>query len=246
MLRLDTAIEECKRIKKRYYKDEDKPFRIWFRTIRENLTPNTILLDAGCGHNMESLKLLADKCNFNMGVGVDMKIDISNALPNSIYGIYGNLELLPFKQKSIDLIISHSVFEHLENPKIVFHEFYRILKNKGRIIFLTPNKYDYVSLFSIFLPYKFQKRFVKAVLKRPEEDIFPTFYRANTISAIKKIINISGFNPIKLSTLSDYPKYLMFSPIIFRLGILYSKIIAKYDFLSFLRPWIIGVLEKKD
>ncbi|MCK5026105.1 MAG: methyltransferase domain-containing protein, partial [Nanoarchaeota archaeon] len=43
------------------------------------------------------------------------------------------------KDKSVDVIVSLAVLEHLENPLYILIELYRVLKEGGRIIITTPS-----------------------------------------------------------------------------------------------------------
>ena len=45
--------------------------------------------------------------------------------------VFGNVATLPFKDNSIDLVVSTGVFHHLKSPPLVFEECYRVLKAGG-------------------------------------------------------------------------------------------------------------------
>jgi ubiquinone/menaquinone biosynthesis C-methylase UbiE len=45
--------------------------------------------------------------------------------------VFGNAARLPFKNGSIDLVVSTGVFHHLKSPRLVFEECHRILKAGG-------------------------------------------------------------------------------------------------------------------
>jgi hypothetical protein len=77
----------------------------------------------------------------------------------------------------------------------------------------------------------------------PEDDVFPTFYRANTRSAIRKAMKASGLAEKQLTSITHYPAYLSFSPILFRLGVLYERLTSA-PFLASLRSSILCVFEK--
>jgi len=48
---------------------------------------------------------------------------------------------LPFKDMSVDLVVSHGLIHHLKNPSTVFSEIYRILK-PGALAYLTDLRRD--------------------------------------------------------------------------------------------------------
>jgi len=84
---------------------------------------------------------------------------------------------------------------------------------------------------------------VSRIFRVPEEDVFPTLYRANSLSAIRREFTAAGFVPKELDTINHYPAYLMFSPTLFRLGVLYERITSLRAFRS-LRGWLLCVFEK--
>ena len=45
--------------------------------------------------------------------------------------VFGSAARLPFKDSSIDLVVSTGVFHHLRSPRLVFDECYRVLKPGG-------------------------------------------------------------------------------------------------------------------
>ena len=45
--------------------------------------------------------------------------------------VFGNAAKLPFKDNSLDLVVSTGVFHHLKMPRLVFEECYRVLKASG-------------------------------------------------------------------------------------------------------------------
>jgi SAM-dependent methyltransferase len=141
-------------------------------------------------------------------------------------------------------VISRSVIEHLHDPARVFKEFHRILKPGGKVIFSTPNKYDYVSIIAALTPYSWHRRLASQTLQVSEDDVFPTLYRANTRRALRKHLGSAGFEERMLEAINHYPVYLMFSPTLFRLGILYERI-TSLELLKWLRGTLLCVFEKR-
>jgi 2-polyprenyl-3-methyl-5-hydroxy-6-metoxy-1,4-benzoquinol methylase len=58
-------------------------------------------------------------------------------------------EPLPAAAASFDAVISTEVIEHLENPRAVFREFRRLLRNGGVLLVTTPNQESLRSLLSL-------------------------------------------------------------------------------------------------
>src|SRR5262249_19110227 len=131
----------------------------------------------------------------------------------------------------------------LEDPARAFQEFARVLRPGGKVVLITPNKYDYVSLIAAMTPYRVHRALVSRIFEVPEDDVFPTLYRANTLGAIRKTFNRAGLVLKELDTINHYPAYLMFSPLLFRLGVLYERITSLKPFRA-LRGSILCVFEK--
>ena len=50
----------------------------------------------------------------------------------------------------------------------------------GRWIFLTPNRWDYVSIISRLVPNRFHGKVVHLTTGREEDDVFPVVYESNS------------------------------------------------------------------
>jgi len=62
-------------------------------------------------------------------------------LPIQVSWIQSDLNYpIDVPDNSFDLIVSTEVIEHLENPRAIFREFYRMLRPSGQLIVTTPNQ----------------------------------------------------------------------------------------------------------
>ena len=96
-------------------------------------------------------------------------------------------ERLQFDDNSFDVIVSDWVFEHVDNVDQVCGELQRITKPGGWICARTPNRFGYISLFTSLIPDRLHTAVLKYVQPgRLEEDEFPTVYKLNSVSAVKK------------------------------------------------------------
>jgi SAM-dependent methyltransferase len=94
---------------------------------------------------------------------------------------------LPFADESFDLIVSDFVFEHLEYPEHVTRELQRVLKPGGWLLARTPNKYGYVAIIAALVPNRLHTTVLKWIQPdRKDVDVFPTFYRINRLSQMRK------------------------------------------------------------
>ncbi len=232
---------KCDKLFEKYYAGRKFSRTLYQELIRDQVASGNRLLDAGCGRHLEFSKEFSDDVQV---VGIDLEPALDTHNDCSPYGVRGDLEQLPFPENSFDLVISRSVVEHLSNPGRVFGEFHRILKPGGKVILSTPNKYDYVSVLASLTPYRLHRITVSKILKVSEDDVFPTLYRANTLSALSKQLIEAGFVQRRLETISHYPVYLMFSPLLFRLGVWYERLTLLHA-LRFLRGTILCAFEKQ-
>ena len=207
----------CWRLYDKYYNSRKFGDTYYREAIRRNILPGQRILDAGCGRY---LKVCKEFANMAEVVGIDLESVMETNNGSAPFGVRGDLGRLPFPSQHFDLVISRSVVEHLEDPRRVFGEFARVLRPGGKVVILTPNKYDYVSVIASLAPYQVHRRLCSKIFQVPEDDVFPTLYRANTPSAIRKALGAAGLIELELETINHYPAYLMFSPLLFRLGVL--------------------------
>lgn len=233
--------EKCQKLFEQYYAGREFFDTRYRGLIKKYLRPGERVLDAGCGRYMKVCQELCDGGRQVFGIDMDSILETNNHI--APFGVRGDLTGLPFPAESFDMVISRSVVEHLESPVKVFREFHRVLRPGGKLVLVTPNKYDYVSLIAALTPYRLHRYVVSRILSVSEDDVFPTLYRANTLTSIRKALASAGLKKIELDTVSHYPAYLTFSPFLFRLGVLYERMTSLRAFRS-LRGSILCIFEK--
>ena len=232
--------EKCHQLFQKYYSGRKFHDALYRELIARHLRPGDRVLDAGCGRYLTLCRELSGAAR---PIGIDLENTLETDNRSAPYGIRGHLSHLPFSGGSFDMVISRSVIEHLDDPPAVFREFARVLRPGGKVILVTPNKYDYVSLIAAITPFRVHQSLAGRVLAVSEHDVFPTLYRANTLSGLRKALVSAGLVERDLRGVNHYPAYLMFSPMLFRLGILYERI-TSLPALEFLRSLIVSVFEK--
>lgn len=74
-------------------------------------------------------------------------IDRPSSLPEQFSWIRQDLnEPLDCADQSFDIVVSSEVIEHLENPRSVIRDWYRVLRPGGCLIFSTPNNESWRSI----------------------------------------------------------------------------------------------------
>ncbi len=229
-------------LQQRFYKNDEHPYRLFEAKVQELVQPSTAtILDAGCGRTAPVLRKLASPSR--RLIGIDL-VDPSNVPPGIEYH-KADLAKMPLEDESVDLVISRSVFEHLEFPQDVYRELNRVLKPGGQVVFLTASLYDYGTVVSRMVPNVYHSKVVKAVEGRDEHDTFPTMYRTNDKSTIEKLSSSVGMKIQSIDYLNQYPNYFKFNAILYALGIVYERITTRFDALKTLRGWILVTLVKK-
>ena len=218
-----------------YFPPQDHPYRILERAILAKVTPQTAVLDIGCGRTAPNLSMLKGKAgNLN---GVDL-VDFRNEDPELLLHKQ-NVEAMPaIASTSIDLAYSRSVMEHVQDTEAAMSEIHRVLRPGGRYIFLTPNFYDYASLISYVMPNRLHPIIVRMTEGRAEEDTFPAYYNANTKRRIRQLAAATGFEVERLDYLGQYQNYFAFNRVAFWFGCMYELAIAKMTSLNVLRGWL--------
>jgi len=230
------------RLQRRFFRPEDHPFRIYERLVERYLEPHHTLVDGGCGRTAPVLRQFKGRAARLIGVDLT-PFDEATREPGIEYvaASVGDTGLAP---DSVDLLISRALMEHVEDPLAAYREAHRILRPGGRFVYLAPNLGDYGSLIAWAVPNRYHAAIVKHTEGRPEEDTFPTWFRANSRRAVRRLAAGSGLEIESFEYLGQYPAYLTFNPILFLLGTGYEKLISRFDALGFLRGWILVVLRK--
>ena len=231
---------KIKAIQSRWYPPETHPYVLFENQVRSYLHPDAVILDAGCGRTAPVLRKLAPFAA--RAIGIDRALDVDEG--RGIELLSADLHAIPMPGSSVDLIFSRSVLEHIERPRQVFLEFARVLRPRGHLVCLTPNKWDYASLIAMAIPNLWHPAIVKATEGRAKAEVFPTYYRANT-KRRWQLSDISGLEIVRFEYLGQYPSYLVFNPLLFRLGCYDDRLLAATG-LYWLRGWILVDFLKPD
>lgn len=98
--------------------------------------PNELILDAGCGtgRNLKQLREAGSK-----PIGIDFSEGMLSVArrqhPDAPLALADLEQSLPFVTATFDAVLCALIGEHLNNLSAVFREFYRVLRNDGRMIF---------------------------------------------------------------------------------------------------------------
>jgi 2-polyprenyl-3-methyl-5-hydroxy-6-metoxy-1,4-benzoquinol methylase len=173
---------------------------------------------------------------------MDLTSDVAQN-PNVDRPLRANLTALPFASETFDLIICKHVLEHLEEPESAFRELARVLRPRGRLLVLTPNRFHYVPLLASLLPHHLH-RLVARGRGLPPRQVHPTLYRANTPRRLRRLARQAGLRVAVLRLFETPPVYLAFHPLAFTLGVAYERLVNRFEALVPLRVNMLAVLRR--
>jgi ubiquinone/menaquinone biosynthesis C-methylase UbiE len=213
---------------------------IYKSLVRENINKQSIVLEAGCGFS-DLFREEYERAKRVIGVDISEEfLKMNNVVDEKIVS---DLESIPqVNDSSIDLIISSWVFEHLKHPEKVFKEFGRVLKRGGKVIFLTPNSWNYVVFLNRIIPESLREFIVGRMSKNLVTDPMLAYYRANSKVKIKKLARISGLK-VEEFVLNGDPTYVAINKLFFYMGVL-VEFFLNLPFLRNFRVHLTGVLKK--
>lgn len=236
--------QKCREMVRRHYHDRGwcSPNRRYENLLAELINESSVVLDVGCGRIFPLAAYLL-QCGADVH-GIDPMV-VPEAIPPGVTVKHGTAEHIPYPDDTFDVLTSRSVLEHLKRPVAAFREFHRVLKPGGVLVFVTPSKYDYVSLIARIVPNSLHARMIGLLEGREEASTFPTYYRANSARQISQIAARTGFGVEKLEYVNHYPYLLTFSPLLCRVVIAYDELIQRWAFLRWLQGGLLGIVRNK-
>lgn len=169
----DTAL----RLKQRYESQIGMP-----------LGPVDRFLDLGCGSgfillNLASLKVASGVCGVDISLGMLRECKgYAHDLGVDAVLVQSDVDYLPFKKDSFDLIIGHAILHHLPETKVALGEVYKVLKPGGIAIFTEPSKVG-SKIIMVFIWFFW---------------LLPFLLRQLTKPAMEKFVEIASFTPESL------------------------------------------------
>lgn len=206
----------------------------FYLRVNALLKPEFQVLDVGCGRGeyqddsveiRSALRVLNNKVAKVVGIDVD-EAGAENPYIDEFHMIDSNV--WPVDDQSVDLIVADWVLEHISDPVLFFSEVNRVLRPGGYFCARTTNRWHYFAIVASLIPNKFHSKVLKhAQKKRKEEDVFPTVYKCNTRTSLKKYLNGAGLDSVVYNHEAE-PSYLDFSGIFYFFGVLYQKFAPQF------------------
>lgn len=186
------------------------------RELHRLVRPHITWLDLGCGHAIVPEWASREFPVFPAApVGLDGDHAALRAHRELKLKVRGDVHRLPFSDRSFDLVTANMVVEHVSDPSALFTEVRRVLVPGGRWLLHTPNADGYTTRLANLIPSSLRPTAASLLQGRQSADVFPTFYRANTVSAIRHVAEQSGFAIEKLDLVLSSPQLLRLPPLLF-------------------------------
>jgi SAM-dependent methyltransferase len=215
------------------FSDVDGTLAFYLR-VNALLHPDAILVDYGCGRGAyeedsvflrRELRIFKSKVSKVVGLDIDQKAE-DNPYLDEFHLIKGDRWEL--SNSSVDIIVCDSVLEHLKAPDIFFAEARRVLKINGMLCIRTPNLWGYVAIISRLIPNRSHIALLEKVKKNTKmQDVFPTYYRCNTIPQIRKRMEECGLQHVVYGY-GPEPAYLSFSKVAYWFGVLHQRYAPRF------------------
>ena len=225
----------------RYYPPSTHPYQRLTAEIHRNLRADATVLEIGCGRTAPLLSAMKGQAARLIGIDVVEFTITDPALELCRNDVTAMTQIA---DGSVNLSFSRSVMEHIDDVERAYAEIYRVLAPGGIYVFLTPNFWDYASLIASVVPNSLHGRIVRATEGRDADDVFPTYYKSNTTSSIRRLSAAAGLSVQNLQYLGQYPAYFRFNRTLFHLGCLYGKTLERFRPLHRLQGWILCALRK--
>ncbi len=215
------------------FSDLDGTIRFYSR-VNALLEPESVIIDYGCGRGAygedpapfrRALRILKGKACRVIGLDVDPEA-AGNPFIDEFHLLKGGA--WPMPNESASLVIADHVLEHLEQPSELFVCARQALRPGGFLCLRTPNAWNYVALLSRMIPNRAHARILSKIKERSQEkDVFRTYYRCNTIPALRQSLRTHGFAGVVYGVEAE-PTYLSFSTIAYTLGVLHQRLVPGF------------------
>lgn len=188
-------------------------------SVRGALESNGTWLDLGCGHDFlppwfSEAERRLDTSRWRV-VGLDLDRDALARHASLQWRVESDVHRLPFASETFELVTANMVVEHVARPESLFNEVKRVLRPNGRFILHTPNAHGYSTALTRMLPSRLIPALASALLDRAPEDVYPTFYRANTGTALRSLAENVGLAVESLKFVDSTPQLIRIPPAMF-------------------------------
>jgi SAM-dependent methyltransferase len=177
----------------------------WYESLLDSLvTPQTVWLDVGCGRdlspgNAPTAHRLSDRCRKLVGIDPSDNIDDNSFVHERLR--------MPIEDhppgRAYNLITLRMVAEHIEAPQAVVKQLASLLLPGGQIVIYTVARYSPSVVVAANTPLSVHHAVKRLLWRTEERDTFPTVYRMNTRSKLKRLFSGEGLSEEMFAYLGD-------------------------------------------
>lgn len=226
---------------KKYYPEYRSKNKRFAELLDPYLAPEKVLLDLGCGRGLETERIYKDLCKYSYGVDPSEAAFQNNTVHEALIG---SAYSIPLENEAVDVVVSQQVLEHIEFPDKMFSEVSRVLRPGGIFAAMTPNLWYPTTVIASLTPYSFHLWVTNKLLGIDEDDTFPTFYRANRISTLRRLGEEAGFATKHSEYFMCNPGQFDFSPFLTWLEVGFVRLLDSSEAFRKLRDIVIIVYQK--
>lgn len=161
---------------------------VW-KALSEHSTKPLVALDVGAGRG-EFISFLKSKTDWRL-YGVDL---MHTNIPGTEWFVQDLNRNLQFQSGMFDVVTCIEVIEHVENPRKIVREMFRILKPGGTLVVSTPNNQSWRAVLS----YIFRDHFVDFT-----QSSYPAHITAVNRTDLARMCAEAGFADVHF----DYTNY---------------------------------------
>jgi ubiquinone/menaquinone biosynthesis C-methylase UbiE len=232
---------------RRYFPNYRSPKARYQAVLDDVVDRNTVWLELGCGKRIcadETLNAeLPRRARFVVGVDLDPYLQQHSSIGNLVRC---DAAALPFRDGAFNFVTSSFVVEHLERPEAAFSEIARVCGPGARLVVFTPNLANYGMIVAAATPYRFHlwyKKlayfFARGEWTDHDDDMFPTFYRANTKRRLRTLMDRAAFRVERLEWVGMAHSFGFIKPL-YIASLLFERLIDRRR-LEALKADILGV-----
>jgi SAM-dependent methyltransferase len=228
---------------RRFYPGVDESWDVErFRAyLGDVLGPDDVVLDLGAGRGAVSQLDLRDAVSRVVGVDLSPAVHGNPWLHEA--GLMESDGTIPYDDGSFDVVLTHNVLEHVEDPGRLFQEVSRVLRPGGLFISKTPNRLHYVALIARTTPHRFHE-FINRRRDIQASDTFRTYYRCNDARAVRRNASAAGFAVESIEMWEGRPSYARIWSALYPMGIAYERVVNRLSWTSGLRCMMVLTLRK--
>lgn len=234
----------------RHFPAYRSPWAAYAQTVGALVRPDSVWLDLGCGRRLfkddRANEELPRRARLTVGADRDRRLRGHSSVADLVVA---DATALPFRTGAFSLVTASMLLEHLADPEGTFREVARVLQPGGSFVVFTPNIFNYASLVARFTPQGFHRSYRRVVhyLNRREwrgfeDELFPTWYRANSAAALRGAAQRGGLRPREIRFLSFAHSFGFVRPL-YALSLMLEARIDRWGWDG-LKADILGIFDK--